>query len=132
MSKKAFFLAKLENFPNILHRIYDLFSGKCKFTTSMGTGKKFFEHFSGWKSSQLQEEFWFFNFESSYKNLEHYIYIYMNISEFSLELVPIILGDFSFTGKLALNCFGECCDILIIHEFVLHFLTLRRQLSLTK
>ena len=77
----------------------------------MGTGKIFLAHFSGWKSSQLQQKFRFFDFESFYKKLEQYVYTYMHISEFSFELVPIILVDFSFTEKLAVNCFGDCYKI---------------------
>ena len=51
MSKKALFLAKLENFLNILLRNDGIFSGKSELTAAMGTEKYFFEHFSGWKSS---------------------------------------------------------------------------------
>ena len=60
-------MAKLENFFNILLGMYGLFSGKCVFTAAMDTRKKFFEHFSGCKLSQLQENFRFFDFESFYK-----------------------------------------------------------------
>ena len=51
MSKKGLFREKLENFLNILLRNYGNFSGKSEFTAAMGTGKNFFEHFSGWKLS---------------------------------------------------------------------------------
>ena len=61
------------------------------FTEAMGTENTIFKHFSDLKSSQLQEEFGFFDFELFYQKLEQYIYIYMNISEFLFELVAIIL-----------------------------------------
>ena len=109
--KKAHLMAKHEHFLNILLRIYGLFSRKFLFAAVMGTEKKFFAHFSDWKLSQLQEKLRFFDFESFYKKLEQYIYIYMHISEFSFQLVPMILVDFSFTEKVAINCFGECYKI---------------------
>ena len=61
------------------------------FMAAMGTENTIFQHYSGWKSSELQEKFRFFDFESFHKKLEQYIYIYMNISEFLFELVAIIL-----------------------------------------